>query len=395
MLTPRGLVFGLLGLFLFSATALWFLVQANAPAPVGGSIPDVLQQGTASSTAFATSSQVVAGNATGSPFASTSPSATTSALDLHAIPLGDGQVSTSPQVGYVYSCTTSFPTVDANHTGPWIHGDTWDPTQKIPVAGQVFWPQATFSNIVKGATRFITGNGLPVNEPTGVFPISPSDPAYQYDHNPNSIQAQNIFYALPAQPIFSAAPSCVPMGPIGVALDGVPIYNALDANGRDAVAHEIQDSCNGHPQSAGQYHYHGPSPCMPNVNERNTVVGYALDGFPITSLYDAQGNLYTNAELDVCHGTTTPITMNGQTVTTYHYVLTEEYPYTIGCFRGTPVVGAAHTATQDASGSAGSSPPQAAITACGGKPIGASCNAPSSAGTCRTMPDGSFACVPG
>ena len=28
---------------------------------------------------------------------------------------------------------------------------------------------------------------------------------------------------------------------------------------------------------------------------------------------------------------------HGNKVSMYHYVLTEEYPYTVGCFKGTPV----------------------------------------------------------
>ena len=259
-------------------------------------------------------------------------------LDLSAIPLGDGKVSTSPKVGYVYSCTQIFQGGGAAHDGSWIHGSTWNLSQKTQVEGKVYWSNATFSNVVSGAVRTITGNGLPVNQPTGIFPIKPSDTAYQLDRNPNSVLTQAISYTLPANPSFARAPSCVPMGAIGVALDGVAIYNALDDAGRDAVAHEVQDLCDGHPQSAGQYHYHGPSPCMPNVNKKDTVVGYALDGFPITSLYDANGQLYVNSELDACHGTTGAYTdENGAAKTGYHYVLTDEYPYTLGCFMGTPV----------------------------------------------------------
>jgi YHYH protein len=130
------------------------------------------------------------------------------------------------------------------------------------------------------------------------------------------------------------------MGAIGYALNGVAIYNALDDAGRDAVAHEVQDSCDGHPQQAGQYHYHGPSECMPHADEHNALVGYALDGFGIYSPYDADGQEYTNADLDECHGTTSEIEWNGEMVSMYHYVLTQEYPYTIGCFRGTPVAAA-------------------------------------------------------
>jgi hypothetical protein len=127
------------------------------------------------------------------------------------------------------------------------------------------------------------------------------------------------------------------MGMIGVALNGVAIFNALDEGGRDAVAHEVQDTCSGHPERQGEYHYHGPSGCIPHENEKNALIGYALDGFGIYSNTDAQGKSLTNADLDECHGTTSTVNWNGKDVSMYHYVLTNEYPYTIGCYKGTPV----------------------------------------------------------
>ncbi len=258
-------------------------------------------------------------------------------LDVHNLPLGDGKVSTSPQTGFVYSCQTDFKTGGAQHTGPWIHGDTWDLTAKIAVEGAVQWPDAQFEVTVNDGRRVITGNGLPLDAETGIFPIQKSDPAYQIDPNPNGIAKQNISFSLPVNPTISDTPSCVPMGMIGLALNGVAIFNALDAAGRDAVAHETQDVCDGHPQSAGIYHYHGPSPCMPGVDGNAQLVGYALDGFGIYSMYDANGKEITNADLDACHGMTSEVMWNGNLTSIYHYVLTQEYPYTIGCYRGTPV----------------------------------------------------------
>lgn len=315
-------------------------------------------------------------------------------IDIHAIPLGDGKVSTIPKAGYVYSCQTSFRGGGAEHAGDWIQGNTWDLSKKIQVQGKVYWDSALFSSAIQGAMRVLTGNGLPVKEPTGTFPIAKTDPAYQIDRNPNSIKTQSLSYSLPANPAVANSASCVPMGAIGVALDGVAIYNALDDGGRDAVAHEVQDLCNGHPQQQGEYHYHGPSPCMPHSQEKNALVGYALDGFGIYSMYDANGKEYTNADLDACHGITSEIEWNGKKVTMYHYVLTQEYPYTIGCFHGTPVSNGLHGGGTQSTGQQGGTPPQEAITACTGKQSGASCSVGPGSGTCRTTPDGSFACVP-
>ena len=124
-----------------------------------------------------------------------------------------------------------------------------------------------------GSRLGVTGNGVPRAAPTGTFPISPVDDAYAYDRNPNSIESHTVALSLPAHPRIAASPSCLPMGMIGIAVDGVAIFNALDDSHRDAVAHETQDLCEGHPQRRG----------------------------------------------------------------IYHYSATLEYPYTLGCFRGTPV----------------------------------------------------------
>jgi hypothetical protein len=41
--------------------------------------------------------------------------------------------------------------------------------------------------------------------------------------------------------------------------------------------------------------------------------------------------------LDVCHGTTSVVLWDGAPRNIYHYVSTFDFPYTIGCYRGTPV----------------------------------------------------------
>jgi hypothetical protein len=265
----------------------------------------------------------------------------TDVLDVHHLPLGDGKVSASPREGYVTSCMTGFRGGGgAQRDGPWIHGETWDLTQKIAVQGRVNWPQAAFRITTQGTTRVVSrllqGNGLPVDTPTGTFPVAYDDPAVQIDRNPNAIVPRDIVLTIPANPSMALTTSCVPMGMIGVALNGVAMFNALDLGGRDAVAHEVQDLCNGHPQMQGQYHYHGPSACLPNQTANEALIGYALDGFGIYSIRDAQGRELTNADLDACHGRTSEILWDGSRVRLYHYVLTREYPYTIGCFRGVP-----------------------------------------------------------
>lgn len=259
--------------------------------------------------------------------------------DLTRLPLGDGKVSTTaPQVGYIYACQTMSGGGGAQVDGPWIHSDgTFDFTAKAVVDGAVEWPDHALKITLDGQTRHITTNDLP-DHTTGVYPISSTDDAYQYDRNPNSIQSQTYVADLPANPIIAAKPACLPGGAIGVTISGTVIFNGLDAENRDAVAHETQDSCQGHPERSGAYHYHSLSTCIPDTESgQSTLMGYALDGFGIYGPRDANGNILTNADLDECHGTTSEIEWDGQKVVMYHYVATYEYPYTLGCYRGTPI----------------------------------------------------------
>jgi hypothetical protein len=260
-----------------------------------------------------------------------------SAPSLTALPLGDGKVSTSARVGYVYSCQTTFGGNAAAGSSPWIKGASWDLTAKPSVQGSVTWPNARITITRQGSQRVVTANNLPLH-PTGIFPIQRTDPAFQYDGNPNSIREQNIVITLPAEPTQAASPSCVPQGMIGFTTSGAALYNALDAAGRDAAAHEVQDGCSGHPQMSGQYHYHSLSNCIADTSgaagRHSDLIGYALDGYGIYGMHGENGEILSDADLDECHGHTHAIVWDGQTVVMYHYHMTREYPYSIGCFRG-------------------------------------------------------------
>lgn len=335
-------------------------------------------------------------------FATLAHAAQSSALDAHALPLGDGKISTAPKRGYVYSCTSSFRGGGAQHSGNWINGPTWDLTRKISVRGDVPWPDAAISVRAEGNQRLISSNALPADHTTGIFPVQRDDPAFQIDRNPNAIAAQTIALALPLSPSVAAESGCLPMGMVGVMLDGVPFFNALDDAGRDAVAHEVQDHCSGHPQHKGEYHYHGPSGCVKAEAENNKLIGYALDGFGIYSMYDDNGKELTNSDLDECHGRVSRISWDGRVVEMYHYVLTREYPYTVGCFRGAAVSDRGRRRQADMPDDhqrpGRHQPPAEALNACSGLSQNAACSFVSPRGdtlkgTCQS-PAGELACVP-
>jgi len=261
------------------------------------------------------------------------------AVDLTRLPLGDGHVRSSPRAGFVDSCQTTFNAhaPGAATAGPWIDSanGTWNATTKIHVAGNVSWAGASYRNTVSGSERTIRTKSLPVGLTTGSFPVAASDPAAAYDRNPNAIAAQSLTITMPSKPAKAASPTCLSLGVIGVLTDGVALFNALDAQGRDAAAHEVLDRCDGHPQMQGMYHHHTVGACeLAKAKGRSTLVGYALDGFGIYAERDSSGRLLTNANLDACHGRASTVRFNGKRQRMYHYVATREYPYTLGCYRG-------------------------------------------------------------
>jgi hypothetical protein len=261
-------------------------------------------------------------------------------LDLTRLHLGDGRVTMSaPRRGYVYACAPGQNGAFVP-TGPWISGSLWDFTRKPTVDGSVDWPAARYRVTRTGSRRKLSGNGLPENR-TGVFPIANTDDAYQYDFNPNRITAQTLSYRIPASPRRVARSACLPGGAIGVLDTGVALFNALDAANSDAPAHEIQDRCGGHPGPGGSYHFHSLPRCLAAGSSRrhSKRIGWALDGFPIYGPRGAGGRYLRNSKLDACHGHTHKVRIDGKLVRLYHYHATMEYPYTLGCFRGTPVNG--------------------------------------------------------
>lgn len=264
-----------------------------------------------------------------------------SPVALTSLPIGDNHYAAAPKVGYVFSCQKSFGGVGgASKDGPWIKADgTFDFTAKTIVQGMVTWPTHTFTATLSGASRMIAGNGLP-DHATGTYPIASSDPAYAYDQNPNKISAQTIDWKLPATPTVAATETCLGGGSIGILLTGSTFFDALDGEGRDAVAHETQDACEAHPEMSGAYHYHSVTSCLADPGSgHSALLGYARDGFGIFGVRGEGGVVLTNADLDACHGHTHSITWDGAATSLYHYHATYEFPYTLGCYKGTPIAG--------------------------------------------------------
>ena len=66
------------------------------------------------------------------------------------------------------------------------------------------------------------------------------------------------------------------------------------------------------------------------------LVSPTVDGFGIFVEYSSKGQLLTNSSLDGCHGRKSVVPWHGKSQSVYHYDMTFEFPYTVGCFRATP-----------------------------------------------------------
>ena len=176
----------------------------------------------------------------------------------------------------------------------------------------------------------IQSQGYP-NHPTAIFPNS---------DNPNAIRVQDFTFRLPLVPRKAESVTRLPMGPVGMALNGVVFFNPFEMGGMNAVEGYDEvwlDSCCGHPQQTGVYHYHKYPTCVksPFVDEgrgHSPIIAFAFDGFPVYGPYESEGtramDLTGENALDVCNGHEDP-------VRGYHYHVTpNRFPYILGGYSG-------------------------------------------------------------
>lgn len=178
----------------------------------------------------------------------------------------------------------------------------------------------------------IESQGLP-DHPTGIFPNT---------KNPNTIRPQTLMIRLPLEPRMADQITRLPMGPCGLAANGVAFFNPFEMEGMNAVEgyREVWlDSCCGHPQQQGMYHYHKyptciKSPFKDDGKQHSPVIGFAFDGFPVYGPYESNGVMAKDLKgmeaLDACNG-------HRDAQRGYHYHVTPgRFPYITGGYAGIP-----------------------------------------------------------
>ncbi len=253
------------------------------------------------------------------------------------LPLGDGYLTTtSPAQDYLYSCSGPNPNAPGANESKinWIdfNEKTWNFFEKLWLPSGVFSPGiGLYLESILSGQRQVQINNLPVDGKIGDWPMTQYPQLTAIDRNPGVPAAIDQSFSYTNNPTVASSPNCVSLGAIGVTKNGVVLYNASDARGEDALAREIVDIFGGHP-AKNNYHYHFIPFRLDNEtleNGHSGIVGYINDGFPIYGYNGVEGKEMSNEDLDECHG-------HNHGTLGYHYHATIEYPYTIGCYKGTP-----------------------------------------------------------
>lgn len=230
----------------------------------------------------------------------------------------------------------------------------------------------------------ITGNGVPNYTPTILgfnvtdgwntavsgglqsFKFSENNGGATGGNNPNRIVVATETFRIPLNPTNNGTATDTALGTVGVAVNGIPIYNPFEDGNQTAATGRIFSGCCGHPQLNGVYHYHKYPTCLrflkgdiwqsekEKCDEIDTLIssgghspliGFALDGWPVygpvgwkdtnrtskllkssyTGTNDTYGNpsyVAASGDLDECNGLVSPTPDYPEGI--YHYVMSLE-----------------------------------------------------------------------
>lgn len=226
-------------------------------------------------------------------------------------------------------------TTDAADAGIWLDGDS----------GQTFDVDGNF--ILDLPNVYNDNNWLLYDVETGLVNVTDTQTACEAaarpdvdpDYQNHCVECAVEYYGadvlnstvlIPTTPVLADAPSNVGADAVGITLNGVvisPPAPVSDILSNYTIA--AFDDCGGHVNPAFGYHYHAATDCNTTgtqPDDHAELLGYALDGFGIYGLLDANGDEPTG--LDECRGET-------DDVRGYHYHAASAWENMfIGCYSG-------------------------------------------------------------
>ncbi len=181
------------------------------------------------------------------------------------------------------------------------------------------------------------------NHPTATFP----DRARLLDGNPNIVAEKADVWRIPLEPkenpkhvaLSATNKRALPMGPVGVAANGVVFFNPFDAGTEEAIVR--LDRCCGHPGPGRDYHYHKYPACVntpwdDDGSAHSPLIGFAFDGFPVFGPYEGPGELAKDSKKNPLN----EFNLHTDDVRGPHYHVTPgKFPHILGGYWGTVEAG--------------------------------------------------------
>ena len=177
----------------------------------------------------------------------------------------------------------------------------------------------TVTAFTSGDVWMVECNGIPMHQMmVGITSWQQQVPVAQDYTGANAWQIPGT-PRLAAEPV--SARTGLFRGAIALAVNGIPIFNALNNRGDDAFLVGELDEHGGHCGRADDYHYHAAPLHLADVVGPTSPIAYALDGFAIYGSIEPDGSPLE--PLDEYNGHTGSDGV-------YHYHGTTTYPYING-----------------------------------------------------------------
>ena len=228
------------------------------------------------------------------------------------------------------ACTSTVDSRSAVSAATTTSSSTATPGAATPGAATSSGGLSGFDEFASTVRTFISGDywmvestGLPAhNMMVGITSWQQQFPLPQRFSGTNAFQ-------LPVNPVLADTPVSARTGlfrgAIALAVNGVPIFNALNNRGDDAFKAGELDEWGGHCGKADDYHYHVAPLHLQTTVGHAKPIAYALDGYALYGSLEPDGSALLPLD-----------DFNGHTDSTgkYHYHGTTTYPYINGGLKG-------------------------------------------------------------
>jgi hypothetical protein len=205
---------------------------------------------------------------------------------------------------FILACKTSSDITPSGTTVPITGGTTTTPSTSITKTSTSFidsaftpYKSASLATQWDDTYFYVSSNGIPAhNMMVGITSWQQQVPISQPYTGTNH-------WSIPLAPVYAATPVSTKTnfmkGAVALAVNGVPIFNALNNRGEDSFLIGELDQWGGHCGKGDDYHYHA-APLHLSTTSGLKPIAFALDGFAVYGAKEPDGS--TMKSLDESHG---------------------------------------------------------------------------------------------